>query len=97
MGATGKVYRQRGSKGFGKPSGEGMGRKDRLLPLGERALHWVQEYLDRSRPLLAWNQQDATLFLGQEGMALSPTWLSTHAASYVKRAEPGKHGGCHPL
>jgi integrase/recombinase XerD len=74
---------------------EGKGRKDRLLPLGERALHWVQEYLDRSRPLLAWNQQDATLFLGQEGMALSPTWLSTHVASYVKRAELGKHGGCH--
>lgn len=74
---------------------EGKGRKDRLLPLGERALHWVQEYLDRSRPLLAWNQLDATLFLGQEGLALSPTWLSTHVASYVKRAELGKHGGCH--
>lgn len=74
---------------------EGKGRKDRLLPLGERALHWVQEYLDRSRPQLAWNAQDATLFLGQEGHALSPTWLSTHVASYVKRAELGKHGGCH--
>lgn len=74
---------------------EGKGRKDRLIPLGERALHWVQEYLDRSRPLLAWNQQDSSLFLGQEGMALSPTWLSTHVASYVKRASLGKAGGCH--
>jgi integrase/recombinase XerD len=74
---------------------EGKGRKDRLLPLGERAMHWVQEYLDRSRPQLAWNLQDATLFLGQEGMAMSPTWLSTHVASYVKRAALGKHGGCH--
>ena len=74
---------------------EGKGRKDRLLPLGERALHWVQEYLDKSRPLLSWNPQDRTLFLGQEGMGMSPTWLSTHVASYVKRAELGKHGGCH--
>ncbi|WP_426317958.1 site-specific tyrosine recombinase XerC [Pseudoduganella sp. R-43] len=74
---------------------EGKGRKDRLLPLGERALHWVQEYLDRSRPQLAWNTKDATLFLGQEGLGLSPTWLSSHVASYVKRAELGKHGGCH--
>ena len=34
---------------------EGKGRKDRLIPLGERALYWVQEYLNKSRPELMWN------------------------------------------
>jgi integrase/recombinase XerD len=74
---------------------EGKGRKDRLLPLGERALHWVQEYLDKSRPQLMWNQQDSTLFLGVEGRALSQMWLSTIVARYVNKADIGKHGGCH--
>lgn len=74
---------------------EGKGRKDRLIPLGERALYWVQLYLDQSRPQLAWNQQEHTLFLSREGAALNESWLSTTVAQYVKRAELGKHGGCH--
>jgi integrase/recombinase XerD len=74
---------------------EGKGRKDRLIPLGERALYWVQSYLDKSRPQLTWNQQDKTLFLSREGSALNHVWLSTQIAQYVKRAEIGKQGGCH--
>jgi integrase/recombinase XerD len=74
---------------------EGKGGKDRLLPLGERALHWVTEYLERSRPLIAWNAQDKTLFLGNEGKRLSPLWLSTLIAKRVDAAELGKRGGCH--
>ena len=74
---------------------EGKGGKDRLLPLGERALHWVGEYLERGRPLLAWNAEDKTLFLGNEGKRLSPLWLSTVIARRVDAAELGKRGGCH--
>ncbi|MFJ1472297.1 site-specific tyrosine recombinase XerC [Massilia orientalis] len=74
---------------------EGKGRKDRLLPLGERALHWVRHYLDTARPQLTWNQFDVTLFLGAEGKALSPLWLSTVISRYVEKAQLGKHGGCH--
>lgn len=66
---------------------EGKGRKDRLLPLGERALFWVRHYLDTARPLLMWNQFEATLFLGAEGKALSPLWLSTLISRYVDKAQ----------
>jgi integrase/recombinase XerD len=55
----------------------------------------VQHYLDVARPQLMWNQADATLFLGAEGKALSPMWLSTVVARYVNKAQVGKHGGCH--
>lgn len=74
---------------------EGKGGKDRLLPLGERALHWITEYLERGRSQLAWNSDDKTLFLGQEGRRLSPLWLSTVIARRVDAAEIGKRGGCH--
>lgn len=74
---------------------EGKGGKDRLLPLGERALHWLTEYLERGRPALAWNAQDKTLFLSAEGKCLSPLWLSTLIARRVDAAALGKRGGCH--
>jgi integrase/recombinase XerD len=74
---------------------EGKGRKDRLLPLGERALYWVQRYIEQGRPQLMWNRQDATVFLGAEGNPLNTNWLSTIVASYVNQAQIGKHGGCH--
>ena len=74
---------------------EGKGRKDRLIPLGQRALHWVQQYLEHSREQLQWNQQELTLFLGIEGLPLSPLWLSSVIARYVTKADIGKHGGCH--
>ena len=73
----------------------GKGQKDRMVPMGERAVHWVRLYLDEARPQLVWNQDDATLFLGREGLPLSPTWLSTHIASYVDSAGIDKKGGCH--
>jgi integrase/recombinase XerD len=74
---------------------EGKGRKDRLLPLGERALHWVQQYLERGRPELAWNLNEPRLFLGNEGNPLHPMWLSTLVSRYIERAQLGKHGGPH--
>jgi integrase/recombinase XerD len=74
---------------------EGKGGKDRLLPLGERALHWVQQYLDKARPVLAWDADDKTLFLGNEGKPLHPMWLSTVIAKRVDAAEIGKRGSCH--
>ena len=74
---------------------EGKGGADRMIPLGERALHWVGQYLERGRPELAWNERDATLFLGHEGKPLSPLWLSTLIAKRVDAADLGKRGGCH--
>ena len=76
---------------------EGKGGKDRLLPLGERALHWVQQYLEHSRPQIAWNADEKTFFLGSEGKPLSMTWLSRIVALWVERAALGKHGGPHLL
>ncbi len=74
---------------------EGKGRKDRMVPVGERALHWLQQYLARGREQLVWNAQDTTLFLGKEGLPLSYMWLSAHIGHYIRKADLGKQGSCH--
>jgi integrase/recombinase XerD len=74
---------------------EGKGGKDRILPMGERALYWVTRYLEEARPQIAWNADDKTLFLGREGKPLNPVWLSTVIAKRVDAAKLGKRGGCH--
>ncbi len=76
---------------------QGKGQKDRMVPLGERAQYWLQQYLDQARPQLAWNADDSTLFLGREGRPLSLLWLSRIVAQHVERADIGKRGGCHLL
>jgi len=74
---------------------QGKGQKDRYVPLGERALHWVQRYLDEGRPQLAWNSNEQAIFLGREGLPLDLHWLSELMGKYVEAARLGKRGSCH--
>ena len=50
----------------------GKGGKPRRVPIGERALAWVQKYLDEARGLLLSDQTQGALFLNERGEALSP-------------------------
>lgn len=45
----------------------GKGGKERLVPLGEEALAWLEEYLDKSRPLLLGARQSVFLFVTRRG------------------------------
>jgi integrase/recombinase XerD len=45
----------------------GKGSKERLVPLGEEAQHWLQRYLDQARPQLAGKRALAPLFLNASG------------------------------
>jgi integrase/recombinase XerD len=49
----------------------GKGGKERLVPLGEEAAHWLQKYLQDARPLLAKSGPAAALFLSARGLPLS--------------------------
>jgi integrase/recombinase XerD len=49
----------------------GKGSKERLVPLGEEAQHWLERYLAEARPVLAGGRAVAPLFPGREGAALS--------------------------
>ena len=52
----------------------GKGAKDRIVPLGEEAAHWVARYLREARPQLARGADDA-LFLSARGRRLDTSTL----------------------
>jgi site-specific recombinase XerD len=52
----------------------GKGGKDRVVPLGEEAAHWVARYLHEARPELARGADDA-LFLSTNGRRLDTSTL----------------------
>jgi integrase/recombinase XerD len=73
----------------------GKGRKDRVVPIGKRALGWIDKYLVEVRPSLAVAPDPGTLFLSHFGEAFSPHWLTDIVGAYVDKAQIGKTGGCH--
>lgn len=74
---------------------QGKGKKDRMVPIGERAMAWVGRYLEEVRPKLMMPPDDGTLFLDVTGEGLAPNRLSQWVHRYVDSAEIGKRGACH--
>ena len=74
---------------------EGKGKKDRVIPVGERAVAWLDKYLDQARPRLVAEPDDGTLFLTAQGEPFGPNRLSGLVRDYVEAAGIGKHGACH--
>lgn len=74
---------------------QGKGKKDRVVPVGERALAWVLKYVERVRPGLALAPDDGALFLTTQGEALSLVWITERVRKYVERSGVAKKGACH--
>jgi integrase/recombinase XerD len=73
----------------------GKGKKDRVVPIGERALHWVERYLDESRPALVMLPDDGALWISERGTVVSLDWLTRRMQNYIRAIDTGKTGGCH--
>jgi integrase/recombinase XerD len=74
---------------------QGKGKKDRMVPIGERALAWVDKYLSEVRPSLMVEPDAGVLFLTLYGQALSVSWLTDRVREYVEHSGVGKKGSCH--
>jgi integrase/recombinase XerD len=74
---------------------QGKGRKDRMIPIGERALAWIAKYTEDVRPELALGSDDGTLFLSNLGTAFTPNRLTQLVRDYVDAAKLNKRGSCH--
>jgi len=74
---------------------QGKGRKDRMIPIGERALRWIDKYQTEVRPNLTMPDDEGTLFLTNLSEAFTPNRLTQMVRDYIDAADIGKRGSCH--
>jgi integrase/recombinase XerD len=70
-------------------------RVGRVVPIGERALAWIDRYNNEARPALLKGTGENTLFLSYRGKPLIPTFLSNLVRKYFDQAEIKQPGSCH--
>lgn len=76
----------------------GKGAKDRVVPIGERAIAFLELYLEKVRPLLAslsGGQDEAIMFLNKDGLPFALEGVGNTIRQYIKKAELGLVGSCH--
>jgi Site-specific recombinase XerD len=69
----------------------GKGRKERLLPIGERALSSIQEYLNKRE------EENKALFLNKNGSRLTGRGIRDVLAKYIKITSIKTHVSPHTL
>jgi integrase/recombinase XerD len=74
---------------------QGKGRKDRMIPIGERALKWIEKYQSDVRPELSTPNDEGVLFLTHLSDAFTPNRLTQMVRDYIDAADIGKRGSCH--
>lgn len=74
---------------------QGKGKRDRMVPIGDRALVWIEKYLVEVRPSLVVEPDEGTIFLTNMGDTFTPKRLSQLVSRYVDAAGFAKRGSCH--
>jgi integrase/recombinase XerD len=74
---------------------QGKGRKDRFIPVGQRACQWVDKYLVQVRPEIVAGFDDQTLFLDDFGQPMSVRFLGDLMRRHVEAAGITTPGACH--
>lgn len=74
---------------------EGKYQKDRLLPIGERALNWVEQYRIDVRSDYVSGHDNGILFLTDDGQKFKRGTLSNRIKRYIVKAGIDVQGSCH--
>jgi integrase/recombinase XerD len=75
----------------------GKGSKERLVPLGEEAVAWVQRYLAEARPALLKRKSSDALFVTDRGAGMTRQAFWHLLRRHGRRAIPGKRLSPHVL
>ena len=75
----------------------GKGKKDRVVPVGERALFWLERYWREVRPRLCQDTHTQTFFLTAYGEGFNPDVLSRMVSTWLRQAGLKRKGCCHVL
>jgi len=74
---------------------QGKGKKDRYVPIGERAIAWLEKYIREARPQLAIEPDDMTVFLTAQGEPFCLDHMTSNVKARIDAAKLGKTGACH--
>ena len=74
---------------------QGKGKKDRYVPIGERAIAWLEKYVREGRSQLAIEPDDMTVFLTAQGEPFSRDHMTYTVKERIDAAKLGKTGACH--
>lgn len=73
----------------------GKGKRDRVIPIGSRAMYWVKKYLSEARPLHVVEPDPKNIFLTVQGQQIHEDYLSDIVRRYVEGSGISKKGSCH--
>jgi integrase/recombinase XerD len=74
---------------------EGKGKKDRMVPLGDRAGVWITKYTEEVRPSLVVEPDEGWLFLHEYGEPFKKNRLTDLVKTTIEKAGIEKPGACH--
>jgi integrase/recombinase XerD len=76
---------------------QGKGKRDRMIPIGERAAEWVKKYIYEARLELSCARDNGELFLSAYGMGLDAGSTASIVRKHIEKAGITKPGACHLL
>lgn len=76
---------------------QGKNKKDRVVPIGTRALSWVTKWTTDIRPDLLTDSSDQALFVTKNGNRIHPNALSKLVREYLVSIGITQRGACHLL
>jgi integrase/recombinase XerD len=74
---------------------QGKGKKDRYVPIGKRAIGWLERYIGENRLLADVDPDNMTVFLTAQGERFSRDHMSYTVKRRINAAKLGKTGSCH--
>jgi integrase/recombinase XerD len=76
---------------------KGKGKKDRMVPVGEQAVQWIEKYIVQARPRLCLDTRTQAVFLTGYGGPFNPDVLSRYVSKWMDEAGLSGKGSCHLL
>ncbi|MCZ6803311.1 MAG: tyrosine-type recombinase/integrase [Proteobacteria bacterium] len=74
---------------------ESKGKKDRTVPIGERACAWIKKYIDEIRSSLVMEPDEGYLFISDLGKPYRKNQMGDMVKKYILKAGINKPGSCH--